>query len=138
MKGVENAQPTTTVRAVCASTCVRASSADGTVLSQTPYIIGRLVKEESLELVFRALPEGSSGSIDDVTEIFDELLAERGVEVSTDAYTSVFSRRTCKGRKAPPIRSANAHPYICKYSIYKECSATTTPVGAKKQGEHYL
>lgn len=114
MKGVENAQRTTitTVRAVfagtcvraCMHTCVRASCADGIALSQTPYIVGRLVKEESLELVFRALPEGSSGSIDDVTEIFDELLAERGVEVSTDAFISVFfsEEPDCKGRKAPP------------------------------------
>lgn len=38
-------------------------------------------QEESLELVFRSLPAGSPGTVDEVTKIIDAALAERGVEV---------------------------------------------------------
>ena len=39
-------------------------------------------QEESLELVFRGLPPGSTGSMGDVIEVIDSVLKERGVEVS--------------------------------------------------------
>lgn len=39
-------------------------------------------QEESLELVFRSLPPGSSATVGDITKTIDATLVERGVEVS--------------------------------------------------------
>ncbi|CAM9456623.1 unnamed protein product [Ectocarpus fasciculatus] len=48
------------------------------------------IPEESLELVFRSLPPGSSGTVDEVTKVIDATLAERGVEV---VYMGCYGRR---------------------------------------------
>lgn len=59
-------------------------------------------QEESLEIVFRSLPAGSPGTVEDVTKIIDAILAERGVEVGTSVsgyFCTVQSVVFCAARE---------------------------------------
>ncbi|CAM9568470.1 unnamed protein product [Pylaiella littoralis] len=57
------------------------------------------IPEESLHLVFRSLPPGSSGTVDEVTKVIGNALDEHGVEV-------VFMG--CYGRRGPRVTQFGA------------------------------
>lgn len=65
----------------CSASISIASSPPLLIISRFPALAFCLPQEESLHLVFRSLPPGSSGTVDEVTKVIGNALDEHGVEV---------------------------------------------------------